>query len=417
MLRQHSTEAARQHRPDTAMARSLTPSPRLHWTSLATALATLTALPAAQAQAPAAVREEAWRQCAATTDNQARLACFDTWAQQQQPLTPPPASTWQAPAASASQQPEAVLQQAANAPMVQADVLPGQGLVPTNGGCRDPRYSEISRFFELEPGSDCGTFTFRGYKPLSVSVLRSDHINQQPSSPGKEPAPVRDYQPQEMRIQLSARTKIASGLLTDSSSGRKDSVWVGYTQQSFWQVFNPDLSRPFRTTAHAPEIFYVYPTDAALPGGWRWRYSGAGMVHHSNGQSDPLSRSWTRWYVMTGAELGHRWQVHAKLWKRMSESTPDDDNPGIQNYWGRGEVKLLWNVNDANTLGLTARGSLGKGYGSGRLEWLRTIGSGWNGGKSNLRLHVQLFSGYGESLIDYNSKRTSLAVGLSLLDF
>ena len=39
MLRQHSTQAARQHRPDTAMARSLTPSPRLHWTSLATALA------------------------------------------------------------------------------------------------------------------------------------------------------------------------------------------------------------------------------------------------------------------------------------------------------------------------------------------------------------------------------------------
>ena len=101
----------------------------------------------------------------------------------------------------------------------------------------------------------------------------------------------------------------------------------------------------------------------------------------------------------------------------MAESTPDDDNPGIQNYWGRGEVKLIWQPNENNTLGLTARGSVGKGYGSGRLEWLRTIGEGWNGGKSNLRLHVQLFSGYGESLIDYNRKRTSLSVGLSLLDF
>ena len=39
------------------------------------------------------------------------------------------------------------------------------------------------------------------------------------------------------------------------------------------------------------------------------------------------------------------------------------------------------------------------------------------GDNSNLRLHVQLFSGYGESLIDYNYKRTSLSVGLSLLDF
>jgi phospholipase A1 len=45
------------------------------------------------------------------------------------------------------------------------------------------------------------------------------------------------------------------------------------------------------------------------------------------------------------------------------------------------------------------------------------LGEGWNGGKSNLRLHVQLFSGYGDSLLDYNYKRTALSVGLSLLDF
>ncbi|MBP9940989.1 MAG: phospholipase A [Comamonas sp.] len=383
------------------------------------ALACAALVPAAQAQTTSAatVPAEAWQQCAATTDNATRLACFDTWARQQQPLTPPPATNWQAPAASAQQQTPEALTQAANAPMVQADVVAGQGLVPTNGGCRDPRYSEMSRFFELETGTDCGTFSFRGYKPLSVAVITADTVNTQPSSPGKPPATAQNYRPEELRIQLSARTKVASGLLTSPTSGLQDSVWVGYTQQSYWQVFSPALSRPFRTTDHEPEVFYVYPTQAKLPFGWQLRYSGIGMVHHSNGQSEPLSRSWNRWYLMTGAELSNRWQVHAKLWKRMAESTPDDDNPGIQNYWGRGEVKLIWQPNENNTLGLTARGSVGKGYGSGRLEWLRTIGEGWNGGKSNLRLHVQLFSGYGESLIDYNRKRTSLSVGLSLLDF
>ena len=391
---------------------------RLAWLLSATT-ATMATTALAQGMAPqAAVVEDAWRQCAATTDNTARLACFDAWAQHQQPLTPPPAAAWQAPAASAtSANPEAVVQQAALAPMVQADVVAGQGLVPTNGGCRDPRYSEISRFFELENGTDCGTFTFRGYKPLSVSVVAADSVNQQPSSPGKAPADFKDYRKQELRIQLSARTKLASGLLTSPTSGLQDSLWVGYTQQSYWQVFSPDLSRPFRTTDHEPEVFYVYPTQAALPWGWQLRYSGAGMVHHSNGQSDPLSRSWNRWYVMAGAELDHRWQLHAKWWKRMAESTTADDNPGIQNYWGRAEIKLAWQPNEKNMLGLTARGSLGRGYGSGRLEWMRTIGQGWNGAKSNLRLHVQLFSGYGESLIDYNRKRTSLSVGLSLLDF
>ena len=389
-----------------------------HRLCAASALFTLACTPSFGAQtSTTSITPDAWRQCAATTDNAARLACFDSWAQQQQPLHAPPGTAWQAPAAAASQDPQAAAEHASHAPMVQADVVAGQGLVPTNGGCRDPRYSEISRFFELESGSDCGNFTFRGYKPLSVFVTASDTINKQPSSPGKAPSEYRDYDKQELRIQLSARTKIASGLLTSETSGLKDSIWVGYTQQSYWQVFNPSLSRPFRTTDHEPEIFYVYPTTAKLPFGWQWRYSGIGMVHHSNGQSEPLSRSWNRWYVMTGAELDNRWQIHAKLWKRMAEGNNDDDNPGIQNYWGRGELKLLWHADEKNTLGLSARGSVGKGYGSGRLEWMRTLGDGWNGGKSNLRLHVQLFSGYGESLIDYNRKRTSLSVGLSLLDF
>lgn len=377
----------------------------------AVALSALSLWPAAWAQPNAgSVPADAWRQCAATTDNATRLACFDTWAQQQQPSHAPPASQWHAPAASAHNN-------AAPATASTALATAGQGLLPTNGGCRDPRYSEISRFYELENGTDCGTFTFRGYKPLSVAVITADSINRQPSSPGKAPAERQNYRKEELRIQLSARTKVASGLLTSATSGLQDSVWVGYTQQSYWQIFSPDLSRPFRTTDHEPEVFYVYPTQAQLPFGWQWRYSGVGMVHHSNGQSEPLSRSWNRWYLMTGAELGAKWQLHAKLWRRMAESNGDDDNPGIQNYWGRSEVKLVWQPNENHTVGLSARGSLGKGYGSGRLEWLRTIGDGWNGGKSNLRLHVQLFSGYGESLIDYNRKRTSLSVGLSLLDF
>ena len=288
--------------------------------------------------------------------------------------------------------------------------------VPSND-CYRQSASSMLRFFELRKDMDCGTFKLRGYQPQSVSLTQTDRVNTQPSSP-TQPAPAaEDYQKKELRIQLSMRTKVASGLLTPESSDRLDSLWVGYSQLSFWQVFNADTSRPFRTTDHQPEIFYVYPTEAKLPFGGRLRYSGLGFIHHSNGQSDPLSRSWNRAYLMAGAEWHDRWQLQVKAWHRISERLQNDDNPGIQNYWGRGEAKLFWHANDRNIFGLTARGSLGKGYGSGRLEWLHALGQKTGGSASNLRLHIQLFSGYGESLIDYNYKRTSLSVGLSLLDF
>ncbi|WP_287877219.1 MULTISPECIES: phospholipase A [Acidovorax] len=366
----------------------------------------------ANASAPANA-DNAWRRCAALgNDQQARLACFDQWAGQQ---------AWQAPAASAAASTEGAADPAA-VPLPVDTRLPATRIIDVaqTEGCRDTQYSDLSRFWELESGSNCGTFGFRGYRPLSVSVVASSNVNRQPSSDadGRTATESTPYHRTENRIQLSVRTKIAQGMLTQGHPTLKDSLWFGYTQQSYWQLFSPGISRPFRTTDHEPEVMYVYPTDARLPFGWRWRYSGAGLVHQSNGQSNPLSRSWNRVYLMTGMELDNRWHIQARIWKRLSENSPDDDNPGISDYIGRGEVKAFWNLDKDNTLGATLRHSLSSsGRGSARLEWLQTLGTGLGGSKSNLRLHTQLFSGYGDSMIDYNRKRTVFSLGLSLVDF
>jgi phospholipase A1 len=34
-----------------------------------------------------------------------------------------------------------------------------------------------------------------------------------------------------------------------------------------------------------------------------------------------------------------------------------------------------------------------------------------------LRIHTQIFTGYGDSLIDFNRKRTVLSIGMSLVDW
>ena len=53
-----------------------------------------------------------------------------------------------------------------------------------------------------------------------------------------------------------------------------------------------------------------------------------------------------------------------------------------------------------------------------RLGWLRKIGSSSaNGERSSLRFHTELFSGYGDTITDYNHRRTVLSVGLTLLDW
>jgi len=386
------------------------------------------------APAPIASPGLTWQQCQRLDDSkEARLACFDRWAQEQQQL---PATASTAPSPSQPLAATGVRPAAAPTPATAtAPVAPGNAalasaqpvadaavpvkpviVVAATEGCRDRQYSAFSRFWELEEGSDCGTFGFRGYRPLSVSATAATNRPDTPTSPaaGHTGTPTA-YQANEMRIGLSVRTKLAQGLLTGDDPQRKDSLWFAYTQQSSWQLFNGAISRPFRATDHEPEMMYVYPTNLTLPGGWRWRYLGAGIAHQSNGQALPLSRSWNRTYLMTGVELDSRFQIAARFWNRIAEDPAKDDNPDIADYIGRAEFIGRWNFDRDNTFGLTLRNNLrSSGHGSLRLEWLKALGDPVT---SNLRLHTQLFHGYGDTLVDYNRKRTVLSIGLSLVDF
>ena len=351
---------------------------------------------------PAAAQTEAtqaigWQACVNVTAAADRLACYDSWAQRHTPSvssTPP--------------------ELASGAVQARPDVEP---LPPVSDGCRDPRHGFSDRFWELSDQTDCGTFRFRGYRPLSLALSLADRVNTQPASPaeGRSASTATDYSRTEMRMALSVRTKIATGLLPTMDPKAKDSLWFAYSQQSHWQLFSPSISRPFRNTDHEPELIYVYPLDGELPGGGQLKYAGIAAVHHSNGQSEPLSRSWNRSYGMVGAEWGDRWALQAKAWTRVPEQAGDDDNPDISDRFGRMEWRLLWQVNAKHALGLTARHSLSRGPGgSFALDWYRSLSAD---PRSQLRLHARWFSGYGESLVDYNFRRNSLSLGLSLLDF
>jgi phospholipase A1 len=350
---------------------------------------------------PLAQAELTWQECqrlAGPGNSEARLACFDRWAQQQ---TLPAAAVPPAPPVLAE-----------TLPPVDATVPATRVItLTTEDGCRDRQYSPLSRFWELEAGSNCGTLGFRGYRPLSVGIGVAARAPEIPTSPTPDHTGAdRPYQAQDMRIGLSLRTKLAQGLLTGDDPVKKDGLWFAYSQASTWQVFNEELSRPFRTTDHEPEFMYTYPSDYKLPGGWRLRYTGLGLVHQSNGQDLPYSRSWNRVYLMAGAELGDQFVITGRVWHRIKEDAANDDNPDITKYLGNADLRVGWQVDRLNQLGVSVHG----GKGAIKLEWLKAIGDPV---RSNLRFQTQLFYGYGDTLVDYNRKRTVFSVGLALVDF
>ncbi|MGH6622569.1 MAG: phospholipase A, partial [Burkholderiaceae bacterium] len=145
-----------------------------------------------------------------------------------------------------------------------------------------------------------------------------------------------------------------------------------------------------------------------LGGGYRWGLLNAGFNHQSNGRADLLSRSWNRLFAEVGVERENL-LLSAKVWYRLKEDDADDDNPDITDYYGHGEIGALYRWR-GNSFAGALRGNVRTGKGAVQLGWTSRPLLG------PLRGYVQFFSGYGESLIDYNWKQTTIGIGVALSD-
>ncbi len=206
----------------------------------------------------------------------------------------------------------------------------------------------------------------------------------------------------EIKFQLSLKTT----LLTDL--WRRSALSVGYTQQSFWQLYADDeLSAPFRETNHEPEIIWDIPVDFEMFG-FRARNASFAFNHQSNGRSRPLSRSWNR---LTGALAleRNRFVLSAKTWVRVDD--PDlDDNPDIEDYMGRIQLGAAY-VGDRHTFSVGLKNSLDDDLRSGvELNWTFPL-------STHLKGFVQIYSGYGENLIDMENYNNRIGIGFALTDW
>ncbi|PWK91941.1 phospholipase A [Fulvimonas soli] len=262
--------------------------------------------------------------------------------------------------------------------------------------------------WELSPESKLGTFNLRGYRPLYVMpVFATSNQNTRPQSPNPNNTvqSPQSLDTVEAKFQLSLKTKVWQGVFGDTGD-----LWVGYTQSSRWQVYNSDNSRPFRETNYEPEAMLVFETHYRVLG-WDGRLLGIGIDHESNGRADPLSRSWNRVIADIGFERDG-WTVMFRPWWRVPEDRKDDDNPDISDYMGRGDVQIVREAG-SQEFGMMLRHSFRGGsnsHGAAQFTWSFPIAG-------NLRGYMELFKGYGESLIDYNHNATYLGLGISLLDW
>ncbi|MAX57107.1 MAG: phospholipase [Alcanivoracaceae bacterium] len=212
----------------------------------------------------------------------------------------------------------------------------------------------------------------------------------------------------EVKFQLSLKAPIKENIVDDVT------LWMAFTGTFFWQAYNKEESAPFREANYEPEIFITKPVN--------WQFGpvdsellALGIVHESNGQDVPVSRSWNRIFINYVAKTGdYYWSL--KPWYRLPEDKKDDptdprgdDNPDIEKYMGNFELEVARPFGN-HVVEIMVRNNLrSDNKGAGRLNYSFPLSKRFKG-------LVQVFSGYGDSLINYDNYENRFSVGILLTD-
>jgi len=204
----------------------------------------------------------------------------------------------------------------------------------------------------------------------------------------------------DVKFQVSVRYEI----LAD-----RPRLWhllLAYTQKSFWNIY--DQSAPFRENNYNPELFVQWhPKEAPA------HYLKAGYAHESNGMAGDPSRSWDRVFAEARISLGAL-TLYPTIWWPFLLS----DNPTILRSFGFGALtaRLRFSANIemetvARVGNLFDRGSVLAGLNVGSVfEPLGIAEQKW----FTPRVYLQIWYGYGESMIDFDERSAAARIGFML---
>ncbi|GGW86371.1 phospholipase A [Alteromonas halophila] len=228
-----------------------------------------------------------------------------------------------------------------------------------------------------------------------------------PNSLGNENLTPDNVDNTEAKFQISVKTPL---YLNDQKAG---GLYFGFTLTSFWQLYNDEVSKPFRETNYEPELFWQQNTELNVLG-YTFNTIQAGFNHMSNGQSGLRSRSWNRLFASLLFSSKEN-LYYVKAWYRIPEDkktspmdATGDDNPNITDYYGRMEFGYGTRFGDVKLLMLIRNNlNFGNNRGSIQLNLNYPLSDRYD-------LMLQYFNGYGDSLIDYDRSQERIGIGFSL---
>lgn len=185
---------------------------------------------------------------------------------------------------------------------------------------------------------------------------------------------------------------------------------LGYTQTSLWDLSGD--SKPFRDTSYRPSLFWQGKLEAPAP--LFPSLLRGGYEHESNGKEGSASRSIDMLFLQPAWRTDFANGSSLIFAPRFHNYLDKADNPDIARY--RGYADWIIRVGHERGWMLSSRLRQGTGgYASGQFDLsmpLREPLFSRTGGF----LHFQLFTGYGESLLDYNIKQPpQFRVGFSIV--
>jgi phospholipase A1 len=276
--------------------------------------------------------------------------------------------------------------------------------------------SYLERKWRLTSEGDWDISDFETYKANYLLVTKSSNVNNTPTSPSRPNTGDRNLDSEDVKFQLSLKSEMLNNipLIRDLPYVTSSRLWGAYTQQSYWQIFNAEASRPLRENNYEPELVLSLGIDNEVDGVKKEyipRMLNLGVVHQSNGRDNPLSRSWNRIYLEGGFELTDRLSLLVRPWWRIPEDKENDDNPDIEKYMGYGDMTLRWETESRDTaVSLLLRNNLrsdNKGF--AQIDLQRRVFN-----NPYLKLHLLASTGYGDTLLNYNRSQNMFGFGISL---